>query len=589
MPAGPTTIADPPAPGGPLAGLALAGWAECGAARLARTHLGLLGAAPGRGEGPLRLLLPDGAVAVEIDWTGPDGVPLDETTAQAALGPMAVHGRARGGPAPLAVDHVTAAAGVLAVQGVLAGAVARLRGRPVAGVRVAVASAALLTVAQYLAAATAEEPEPAPAADGVPPPFVSADGVRFELETLDPEQWRDLWLALGVPAAVVDRGWRAFVLRYATGYAPIPAALHTVLADLPYERVVAATRDAGVAVQPVRTLAQRRRDPDADAPPWRIAPLPGAAAPRRADGGGLAGGPLAGLTVVEAGRRVQGPLAGHLLGLLGATVIRVEPAGGDPLRGMPPMVGGTSARFLALNRGKRVVPVDLRTAAGRDTVRQLARRADVLLHNWAPGKAAELGLDAADLAAVNPALVYAHASGWGDARGRTAPPGTDFTVQAYSGVADRLTPPGAPPAGSLMTLLDVLGGLTCAEGVLAGLVARERTGRGQRVDTSLLAASSLLHRWPCGRPIDPPAGPGGALLAAADGAVALPAGAAPAAGLLAGAAALPAAALAARLRAADIPAVVVCPDPGRLAAGPAAALLERAGCAFVRPPWRFLP
>jgi len=103
---------------------------------------------------------------------------------------------------------------------------------------------------------------------------------------------------------------------------------------------------------------------------------------------------LSGIVVLESCRRVQGPLAGHLLRMLGATVVRIEPPGGDPLRWVPPMAGDTSARFLALNRGKPAVEIDLRT--GRDEVLDLAAAADVFVHNWAPGKAARWGLEAGD-------------------------------------------------------------------------------------------------------------------------------------------------------------------------------------------------
>ncbi|MFD0393728.1 CoA transferase [Streptomyces nogalater] len=107
-----------------------------------------------------------------------------------------------------------------------------------------------------------------------------------------------------------------------------------------------------------------------------------------------------------------GPLAGHVLGMLGARVVRVEPRAATRSAARS-HAGDCSARFLALNEGKSVVEADLKTAAGRRTVRDLAREADVFLHNWAPGKAEVFGLDAGTLCAANPALVYAHASGWG--------------------------------------------------------------------------------------------------------------------------------------------------------------------------------
>jgi crotonobetainyl-CoA:carnitine CoA-transferase CaiB-like acyl-CoA transferase len=116
----------------------------------------------------------------------------------------------------------------------------------------------------------------------------------------------------------------------------------------------------------------------------------------------------------------------------------------------------------------------------------------VFLHSLAPGKDERLGLDAGTLTAARPGLVHAAASGWGDARGQQPPIGTDFPVQAWSGLAALVTPPGLPPAPSLLTLTDVLGGAVCAEGVLAGLLAARRDGRGQAVTSSLLSAARLL-------------------------------------------------------------------------------------------------
>ncbi|MGW7311310.1 CoA transferase, partial [Streptomyces sp. NPDC054835] len=197
------------------------------------------------------------------------------------------------------------------------------------------------------------------------------------------------------------------------------------------------------------------------------------------------------LTVLEAGRRIQAPLAAHLLGLLGARVVRIEPPGGDPLRGMPPACSGVSARWLALNRGKDAVELDITSPGDRDALRALAAEADVFLHNWAPGKAAGLGLEAEDLSVANPGLVYAYTGGWGG-RLPGAPMGTDFMVQARTGVGEAVHPEGEPPVPSLMTLLDLLGGLHGTEAVLAGLLLRERTGHGVRVESSLLGAADTL-------------------------------------------------------------------------------------------------
>ncbi|MFG2483603.1 MULTISPECIES: CoA transferase [Streptomyces] len=425
-------------------------------------------------------------------WGDPASGLTDEATVQAATGIMAVHGRRDGGPRGLAVDYAATATGVLAVQGLLAALVGQARGGAARAVSTGADRAGLLAVSQYLAAAGADEGEAAELAAGGPP-FTSADGVLFELETLDPGAWAAFWKALEAPADALRAGWRPFQFRYATACAPFPVALHLTARSHSWERIRRAAAAYGTEVCALRPLAERAAEHDGAAP-WSLAPSATGrltARSHRLPGAAHSGGPLAGLTVLEAGRRIQAPLAAHLLGLLGADVIRIEPPGGDPLRGMPPACSGISARWLALNRGKRAVEIDIKREGDRRRLRELAAGADVFLHNWAPGKAAELGLDCADLARVNPALVYAYTSGWAD-RIEDAPMGTDFMVQARTGVGEAVRPEGEAPAPSLMTLLDVLGGLLGAEAVLAGLLLRERTGHGVRVDSSLLGAADTL-------------------------------------------------------------------------------------------------
>ncbi|MYS94705.1 MULTISPECIES: CoA transferase [Streptomyces] len=435
-------------------------------------------------------------VGWEIDWQGPLSVPLaDERAVQAACGIMHVHGRVAGRPAPLAVDYASTVAGVLAAQGVCAALLARAAGADVTRVRTSVGQAALLALAQYLAAATADgdDPEDGLARTGeelvTGCPFVSADGVRFELEALDAERWLDFWRLLGADRADTGRGWRSFQQRFATATCALPPALSATVRRASFTAVRSAADRSGAAVLPVR----RDPLPPTVTPPWTLTPFPepGGTAIDRAC---TAAAPLEGLRVVESARRVQGPMAGHVLRLLGADVLRIEPPGGDPMRGIPPMAGTCSARFSALSAGKPVMEIDFTTDAGRRAVRELVSEADVFLHNWAPGKAARLGLDAEDLRAARPGLVYAWASGWGDALGPEPPVGTDYLVQAHSGLAAAVRPADEPPAPSLMTLTDVLGGLTCAHGVLAALLARLRTGRGGRVDSSLYSAAALVPR-----------------------------------------------------------------------------------------------
>lgn len=435
-------------------------------------------------------------VDLVLDWAGPIDLPLvDERTVQAACGIMHVHGRAAGRPTPLAVEFAGAAAGVLGAQGVLAALLATARGLPTASVRTSVGQAALLAVSQYLAAATCDDPDvttpPAPEGSRTPP-FTSTDGVRFEIEALDAETWQRFWHRTGAEPAALRQGWPAFQQRFATATCPLPTALHETLLGLDFATVTAIAAGTGMSVLPLRD------GPSEDVPPWRCTPLSASA---RCLGIPTVR-PLDGIVVVESTRRVQGPLAGHVLRMLGAEVIRIEPPCGDPLRGVPPMAGDQSARFAALNTGKQVVQIDLASGdrdrggrgGGRDAVLDLVRRADVFVHNWAPGRARRWGLTVADLAAVRPGLVHAWASGWGDRLGTRPPLGTDYLVQAYSGLASAVRPADAPAAPTLFTATDVLGGLVCAEGVLAALLTRLHTGRGSAVDSSLLSAAGVVPR-----------------------------------------------------------------------------------------------
>ncbi|MFB7947870.1 CoA transferase [Kitasatospora phosalacinea] len=451
------------------------------------------GVAVGEGE----LLEADGELACRVSWSGPLGLRLDsEADVQAACGVMHVHGRRYGAPTPLRVDFASVAAGVLAATGTLAALRARRLGAAYREVGVSVAQGALLGLSQYLAAASAggdgaEGAGAEPSAAGGPP-FGSADGVWFELEALEADGWLRFWRELGVERGVVGRGWLPFQTRYGTAACPLPEQLFAAAGAVGYRRLVRIAAECGVEL-----TALAGRPAVVGGMPWQLrAGAPGAVRRGEPSGGE---GPLSGVTVVEITRRVQGPMAGRVLALLGAAVVRVEPPGGDPLRGVPPMTAGTagtagtggegvavSARFAALNRDKGVLEADLRSPEGRAAVRQLVSGADVLLHSLAPAKVTGLGLDAGTVAALRPGLVYAQASGGG--------PGlsTDYPVQAHSGLAALLAPDGLPPRPTLLTVCDVLGGLVCAAGTVAALEARERTGRAQRVESSLLSAARLL-------------------------------------------------------------------------------------------------
>lgn len=455
------------------------------------------------GEGTRALPVPVGCA---IGWSGPVAAPLaGERDVQAACGLAHLHGRARGAPRFLGVDYASVCAGVLAAQAVAACALALARGGPALSASVSAAQAALLAAGPYVAAATAPgqraSADPTPSSGtgvtpgaGTAPPFRSVDGARFEIETLDAEVWLRFWTDLGAAPAAIAAGWPPFQRRFATAVCPLPPELPAAIAAVDLARVRLAARDTGMSLALVRD-ARDAEEPD-PASEWRLRAWDATGAPAAplAPLGPDAAAPLAGLRVVEATNRVQGPLAGLLLAMLGAEVVRIEPPGGDPMRGVAPMAGDRSARFLALNRGKGAVEADLKTEAGRRTARDLAATADVLLYNWPPGRAEGFGLGPDDLADTAPGLVHVHADGWG---GRAPEPGalaTDYLVQAHGGVADLLAGPGQEPAPSLLTLTDVLGGILAAEGAVAALLLRARSGAGACARTALSDAARLLRR-----------------------------------------------------------------------------------------------
>ncbi|WHL26950.1 CoA transferase [Pseudomonas juntendi] len=410
-------------------GPSLPGWQ--GLSRALQHHGQCLGlrALDGLAEGAaLQLAHPD-LHPVHMRFVAPPGMPLESTSEfiqQAACGLMSVHGRASGRPQALGVDYLAALNAALAWQASLAAAVGQLRGGQFTQVSLDPLRGGLLSIGQYLAGATAPEDAERllPGQDDAlaRPPFVSLEGTAFELETLDSQPWRHFWHALGLPDSLAGKAWQHFLLRYAKAVAPMPAECLDALARLPLAQIRQQARASGVALVVLRSPAQRQADADYPASlhtPWRLTPGPQAPlrpAPRPA------ALPLQGLRVLESCRRIQGPLAGHLLAMLGAEVIRLEPPGGDPLRHMPPCADGCSVRFDALNHLKTVREVDIKSAAGRAEIRALCADADVFLHNWAPGKATELGLDAADLQLARPGLVHAYAGGWAMPRYRRPAP-----------------------------------------------------------------------------------------------------------------------------------------------------------------------
>jgi len=201
--------------------------------------------------------------------------------------------------------------------------------------------------------------------------------------------------------------------------------------------------------------------------------------------------PLAGVVVADFSRVLAGPLLTMTLGDLGADVVKVERRdGGDETRswGPPFAKDGTSAYFLAVNRNKRSIALDLSDPGDNAVAGALARRADVVVENFRPGVMEGFGLGFEALSEVNPGLVYCSLSGFGRNRGADLP-GYDLLVQGASGLMSLTGPAGGPGVKVGVAVVDVLAGLHGAIGVLAALEHRRRTGRGQRVDVSLLGAA----------------------------------------------------------------------------------------------------
>ena len=202
-------------------------------------------------------------------------------------------------------------------------------------------------------------------------------------------------------------------------------------------------------------------------------------------------GPFQGLTVVEFGRFIAAPYCGQLMADGGADVIKVEPLHGDDARRNGTRLSPTEARqFLNKNRGKRSIAVKLSDAEVRQALRRLLDRTDVVIANFRPGQAAELGLDYDTLAATNARLIYAENTGFGKHGPLSHKAGMDMVLQAYTGLA----PLGADgPVPLTDPVIDYTAALLLAWGIATALYDRERRGEGQRLDVSLLQAALVLQ------------------------------------------------------------------------------------------------
>jgi crotonobetainyl-CoA:carnitine CoA-transferase CaiB-like acyl-CoA transferase len=209
--------------------------------------------------------------------------------------------------------------------------------------------------------------------------------------------------------------------------------------------------------------------------------------------------PLAGLRVLDFTRVLAGPLCTMLLGDMGAEVIKIEdPAHGDDTREWAPFVGGWSTYFLSVNRNKKSVAIDLKSADGCAMLEDLIRTSDVLVENFRPGTLDRLGFGPDRARSLNERLIYCSISGYGATGPRRDLPGYDLVIQGESGLMDVTGFPETGPTKVGVAITDCLAALYCVQGILLAHIARARTGKGQFLDVALLDSAVSILGLPAG-------------------------------------------------------------------------------------------
>src|SRR5438093_3769786 len=207
--------------------------------------------------------------------------------------------------------------------------------------------------------------------------------------------------------------------------------------------------------------------------------------------------PLDGLRVIDLTRVVAGPFCTMMLGDMGAEVLKIEePEHGDDSRGWAPFIAGTGSFYLALNRSKKSVALDLKAPEGAAALRRLIETADVLIESFRPGSLAELGFDYDAMSALNPRLIYCSISGYGQTGPAAELPGYDAVIQGEAGIMDMTGFPDGAPTRLGVALTDYLAGLCALQALLLDLTHRQKTGLGQRVDIALFEAMLSVMRLP---------------------------------------------------------------------------------------------
>ena len=211
----------------------------------------------------------------------------------------------------------------------------------------------------------------------------------------------------------------------------------------------------------------------------------------------IATGPLAGMVVLDLTQILAGPMCTMVLADMGADVIKIEkPQGGDDNRRMgPPFIKDWSAGFLAVNRNKRSLALDLRSGDGKEVFRRLVKDADAVVENFRPGVMERLGLGYDELSTIKPSLVYCTISGFGSTGPARNRGGFDLVAQGVSGLMSITGHPEMPPAKVGVPITDLTAGLYGANGVMAAYIHALKTGEGQIVDTSLMEAGIAYTVW----------------------------------------------------------------------------------------------
>lgn len=217
--------------------------------------------------------------------------------------------------------------------------------------------------------------------------------------------------------------------------------------------------------------------------------------------------PLEGIRIVDMTQNVAGPYASMILAELGAQVTKVEPPSGDSTRGWgPPFWEGESPTYLALNRNKSRVVLDLKTEAGMREIRDMIREADVFMHSSRPGAIERLGLDYESVKAIQPRIIYAEVTAFGTDGPKRMHPGYDPLMQALGGIMSVTGHPGQPPVRVGVSINDMGTGLWVAIGIQSALRLREKTGRGHKVTGALYETAiawmsyHILSYWASGQP-----------------------------------------------------------------------------------------